>query len=307
MIPLLLLDFTLEAEDGAPLDLGANPGASLRGALYEALAAMYDTGEPVHSRHDADTNPVAWLLRLEDDEKTGGKDAPRPLALRPPPTLNAVQHTFTIALYGRGCDLTPMILSAADAMGGVGIGRGRQKTWLVAVNLRDPLTGQLTPLIDRQGKQIATLPLPTSPEVYTRFAALLASDSLTVRFITPTRIVAKGELCRQPTLRPWTQRLLERIRTMSELYADPVWIPFNDLLTAADHVVLVKDETRWQELWSHSRMDGMYKPLSGFVGTAHYSGDVSALLPYLLVGQALQVGKNTIKGCGWYEIAYHWR
>jgi CRISPR-associated endoribonuclease Cas6 len=309
MIPILLLDCTLEAADGEPLDLGANPGASLRGAIYEALAAMYDTGETISSRHDTETNPVAWLLRLEDAEKTGGKDPPRPLAIRPPQASTARQHTFTLALYGRGCDAAPMILSAVAALSGIGVGRDRQlhQARLTGVSARDPLTSQTTPLIDAAGRQIAPLPAPVSPDVYTPFATLLASESLTVRFITPTRIIVGGELCRQPILTHWLHRLLERIRTLTELYAEPVWIPFADLLKAADSVKLAEDETQWQEMWSHSRLDGMYKPLSGFVGTAHYSGDVNALLPYLLVGQAIQVGKNTIKGCGWYEIAYRWR
>jgi len=50
----------------------------------------------------------------------------------------------------------------------------------------------------------------------------------------------------------------------------------------------------------------MVKPLGGFVGTVHYEGDLSQLLPFILLGQSLQVGKNTMKGCGWYEITFQW-
>ncbi len=313
MIPVTLLEFTVESE--YTLDLGANPGSSLRGALYETLAAMYDTGDPVHSRYDTDTNPVAWLLRLEDKEKTGGKDVPRPLAIRPPLVddsaakglQTAIKLSFIIALYGRGREAAGLIISAVASMGSVGIGRSRAHFALRGVRSLDPLTGQPSTIIDANGMQIADLPSPPSLDSYCRFAALLDPHNLVMRFHTPTRIIDHHELSQRPVFRAWFQRLIERTRLISELYAEPVWIPFRDLLAQADTVQLTKDATHWQEMWSHSRFDGMYKPVSGFVGDASYSGDLGALLPYLLLGQSLQVGKNTVKGCGWYDITYRWQ
>ncbi|NUQ05474.1 MAG: CRISPR system precrRNA processing endoribonuclease RAMP protein Cas6 [Anaerolineae bacterium] len=320
MIPITLLECTLYSD--YPIDLGANPGSSLRGALYETLAAMYDTGDSAKSRHDSETNPVAWLLRLEDEVKTGGKDAPRPIAIRPPrpePGLlsamsgsqSGATTAFVIALYGRARDVAGLIVSAVASTGGIGMGRGRERGagryTLRRVRALDPLTGQGTEIVDMQGRQIAELPSPPSAEAYAHFAALLQADRLSVQFITPTRIIDHQALCKQPAFRPWFQRLLERIRQISDLYAEPVWIPFAELLGAADVIQTADDQTYWQELWSHSRIDGMYKPVSGFVGKVEYTGEFDLLLPYLLVGQSLQVGKNAIKGGGWYEMTYRWR
>jgi len=308
MIPVTILEFVLVGE--YPFDLGANPGASLRGGLYETLAAMYDTGDAALSRYDTDTNPVAWLLRLEDMQKTGGKDAPRPIAIRPPRVgMEGKEQTITMALYGRGVDAAPMLISAVAAMGTVGVGRNRKHTRYALSEVRaiDPLTKQKIVILDGAGKQVAPLPTPPSAEIYAQFAQLMHSTQLSMQFLTPTRIVDQGKLCHQPDFRPWFQRLIERIRQISDLYAVPVWIPFHDLLPAAEGVRIRHDATRWQEMWSHSRMDGMTKPASGFIGEAQYEGELTTLLPYILVGQALQVGKNTIKGAGWYEIGYRWR
>ncbi len=308
MIPITVLEFVLAGDH--PLDLGANPGSSLRGALYETLAAMYDTGDAAQSRYDTDTNLVAWLMRLEDLQKTGGKDAPRPIAIRPPqPFVKGEEQTFTMALYGRGVDAAPLLISAVAAMGAVGVGRNRKHTRYTLSEVRaiDPLTKQKTPILDRAGKQIAPLPTPPSAEIYMQFAQLLHPTQLNVQFLTPTRIVDRGALCHQPDFRPWFQRLTERIRQISDLYAAPVWIPFHDLLPAAEVVRITHTATRWQEMWSHSRIDGTTKPSSGFIGEVQYEGELGALLPYILVGQALQVGKNAIKGGGWYNVLYHWR
>jgi hypothetical protein len=305
MIPITLLECDLRAEGW--LDLGANPGSSLRGALYEALAAMYDNGEVVRSRHDADLNPVAWLLRLEDTETSGGRDLPRPLALRPPLQASGDHLTVGLAFYGRGVEAAPMVISAVEAMGQIGMGRGRRRARLEAVRAIDPLTRHMTLLRDAAGQAVGDLPPPPGKAAWEGLAAAMASDRLAVRFLTPTRIIREDRLCHQPVFAVWFQRLLERVRLLSEAYAEPLWIPFRELLEQARAVEMVDDRTRWIESWSHSRLDGTDKPTSGFRGEAHYRGDFRALLPYLLAGQATQVGKNTIKGCGWYEVVPAWR
>jgi hypothetical protein len=293
MIPISSLTITLNSR--YPLDLGANAGASLRGALYEALAVMYDSGAPP-STQDMEANPTAWLMRLEA-ETSGGKDVPRPFAIRPPLGPPSTQTRFGMSFYGRAAQLIPLVLSAWQAMQGIGLGRNRQAVSLGAVEAYDPLTRQTRSL--EEG-----LPPPPSAEAYQRFAALLHPERLSVRFVTPTRIIRQEHLCHEPHFRPWFQRLLERLRLLSELYAEPLWIPFTELLPQAEAVRLVKDGTRWQEGWTHNRREGMRRPMGGFVGEAHYEGDLRALLPYVLLGQAVQVGKNTVKGSGWYEVVY---
>jgi len=58
---------------------------------------------------------------------------------------------------------------------------------------------------------------------------------------------------------------------------------------------------------SQSRRLGRLTPVSGFIGTATYQAARStwaALVPYLLWGQEIHVGKNATKGDGWYEVSY---
>lgn len=308
MIPVTLLECQIESEQ--PLDLGANPGSSLRGALYEALAAMYDTGDAVLSRADVETNPVGWLLRLEDFNVSGGRDVPRPMALRPPRKLGGLQTIFELAFYGKGRETISMVLSALAAAGTIGIGRGRGRGegcyQLTHVKALDPLTRQATSFIE-EGRQVGELPIAPTASAYEHFAAALRPDALSVRFLTPMRLIQGDHLCHQPVFRVWVQRLLERLRTLSELYAEPVWIPFGEVLALCDNISVEHDETCWQEAWSYSRREGRGKPTGGFIGLARYNGQLQPLLPYLLLGQALQVGKNAIKGCGWYELVYEWK
>jgi hypothetical protein len=305
MIPISLLDFHIETK--FPLDFGANPGSSLRGALYEALQVMYDHDYPVQSRHEAEANPVAWLLRLEDYETTGGKDVPRPFAIRPPRMNHQTQSQFGMAFYGQGQNYIPLALSAWDAIQQIGLGRGRQKFHLAGVFARDVLSGHSRLLVKAGGEVVGEIPPPPSAQAYQGLAKLLKSKELSLRFLTPTRIVDQKVLQHQAQFLPWFKRLLERTRTISELYLpEPLWIPFADLLGQARQVKILKDQSQWQEMWSGSRRDGEMKPASGFVGQVSYQGDFEELLPWILLGQNLQVGKNTVHGGGWYEVLYDW-
>jgi hypothetical protein len=299
MIPITAFNIELHATH--EIDLGAIPGASLRGALYEALAVMYDTGEVPQSKHDTASNPVGWLLRLEETT-TGGKDVPRPMAIRPPLGNKQSQLTFGLSFYGRGQMCIPMVFSAVMAMKTIGVGRSRTRNKVSGVHIVhfDALTRQSRPL----GKE---LPAPIRGETYQNFANLLNHELVTIRFLTPTRIIQDERLCHKPIFRVWFQRLLERTRKISEAYAEPINIPFTELLALAEQVTIQEDKTRWQEGWSHSRLEGISRPMGGFMGEVTYRGDFKELYPYLLLGQSLQVGKNTIKGSGWYELDYRWR
>jgi len=305
MIPMTMLEFHVTAQH--PLDWGANPGSSIRGALYDGLRAMYDTGEASRARDD-ERNPVAWLLRMIDEDISGGHEAARPIAVRPPLQNHQRENSFGISLYGKGRDYLPYILSAVGAMQKIGVGRGRNQFTLKRVDQIDPMTYQASPLLDGAGKQIADLKPPISSTTYSTFAQSLNQERLCVRFLTPARIIQNKRLCHKPLFRPWFQRLLGRVRRVSELYMpEPIFVPFAELLPIAEQIALEDDRTRWQEAWSGSSREGMMRPTSGFIGEAHYSGDFSQLLPWLLIGQGLQVGKNTVKGCGWYRLDYQWQ
>ncbi|NDJ54703.1 MAG: CRISPR system precrRNA processing endoribonuclease RAMP protein Cas6 [Chloroflexi bacterium] len=300
MIPVTTLHFHLRSAQ--PLDFGRNPGSSVRGALYEALRSMYDTGLHVRDHLADERNPVSWLLSLEDAATSGGKDAPRPIAIRP------LQNGFGLSFYGRALDYIPLVLSAVDGMSQVGVGPKRTRFEIDRVDAIDPLTTQATTILNEAGEQVAPLPQPPTEAAYRRFAAMLDPTRLEVTFLTPTRIVDRGSLCHTPTFRPWFQRLLERTRLISELYMpEPIWVPFRDLLTCAKDVAIVQDDTTWVEAWSGSRRQNAYQPTSGFTGRVAYQSIHTELLPWVLLGQALQVGKHTIKGGGWYTVRYQWQ
>ena len=75
------------------------------------------------------------------------------------------------------------------------------------------------------------------------------------------------------------------------------------LLALADQVQLLDNQTRWVELESYSTRQRRSTQIGGLVGTATYRAvDWQPFAPWLVWGSLLGVGKNTVKGDGWYAI-----
>lgn len=331
----------------SPIALGANKGAAFRGALIGALRKHYCPnaavtrfapdagGEAMH----AALCPVCWLIAAEDEEAQRGKDAPRAYTIQPPLARKTVWQTgesfaWGVTLFGRALNLFPYIVLAVPQMGAEGIGamnpRGRfMCEQIEAVN---PLLRERRTLLALRHTQNADGPMVRVPDLpvtaaqvdaeATRLAAaLVARDNrLTLRFLTPTRIVDRGRLMHTPQFGPLFQRLCERLKSLGRFQIslrqsteastsnckfqieNP---PIANLLASADAVELVADGTRWEDAHSRSARTGQRTPIGGFVGAATYrAADWGPLLPALLWGQSAQVGKSAVKGDGWYEINF---
>jgi hypothetical protein len=109
------------------------------------------------------------------------------------------------------------------------------------------------------------------------------------------------------------QRLVERCQNLTEHYSvvalgtPPVaredWLRLYHVLSAAARAVeVVTDDTYWVEARSGSRRQQRYTEIGGLVGSVVFEGKLAPLLPWLLWGQSLHVGKDAVKGNGWYVI-----
>ncbi len=143
----------------------------------------------------------------------------------------------------------------------------------------------------------------THEAVLRRAAAMGEPERIALHFLTPTRIIDQGRLVHRPEFRPLFQRLIERLSALWEHYggASPP-LEFAGLMDAAREVRTVEDATRWVDLESYSARRDVRTPIGGFVGRAVFEGPVASLLPWLIWGEYTHVGKNAVKGDGWYRI-----
>ncbi len=310
------LRFTLRAE--MLVQLGPQAGAQLRGALWAALQQFACTApnirlDPLHRQHC----PMCRLMALETVEDARGSDPPRPFAVRPPllPRIEQDRVFYAgdrfavgINLFGDVVELFPYLCQAFYRMGEIGIGYGRGRFSLEQIEALDPFSGLTISLLENR-RIMAGPGLPVTQDKIDHAAAALPSDQITLRFLTPAYIKYQGQRLIHPTFEALIARLLERCQAIELHYTDqptsqPVWREHYLALTeAARQVRLAQDRTRWVEIGSGSRRTETRNSISGFVGEAVFEGDLAPFRSWLLWGQSLHVGKNTVKGDGWYEIS----
>ena len=319
------LRFTVEAT--TPIKMGEYKGSALRGAWAGYMRQAY-CGAPPAARSDPMHQamcPVCYLTSRET-----GSEGRRPYALQPPLSRQeryepGERLQFGFTLFGNAHTLFPYVLLAVREVGesyGIGSwlkeigGRGRYR--LVGVSAYDPHRGEEQILFQEPEAMVTSPTLAvTADSIHARAQDLMervrALDrTVQVRFLTPLRIIHHGGLMRWFTFSFFFQRLLERLYALGEHFdaaPDRFGKPAlretaNRLLPLAERVQVVENQTEWWDVKGYSSR--LKKPhfLGGLVGSVTLvSDDWPELLPFLLWGQSVQLGKNVVKGGGWFEVA----
>ncbi|MCX7683434.1 MAG: CRISPR system precrRNA processing endoribonuclease RAMP protein Cas6 [Anaerolineae bacterium] len=324
------LRFTVEAQD--IVELNEHPGSAIRGALFHALRNRFcgnrEAGECVVCLL-VTTCPVATLVSTLRTESQRGRDVPRPYTIQPPLGQIGTQtkqgrwrvgpgerFEFGLTLYARAMQLFPYVVLAVSEFERGGIGRrveqanGRWQRGRLAVRevwAENPLTGEQKPVL-RSGDRMVYVPdIPVTHQQITHHALRFTSSHLTLRFLTPTRIIERGHLLKPGVFhfQPFFQRLMERLEALSRHFSDTplVFDAPKGLIAAAGRVKVVDRDLRWEELHSYSTRRRAESPTSGFMGSVVLEAeDWSPFMPWLLWGQFTHVGKDAVKGNGWYEV-----
>lgn len=294
------------------LSFSDQPGSALRGGLYQALADHFcsERFNPVSPDH-SQRCPVCWLLAFENPMHQRGRDVARPLTIQPPDKssyANGSDVTFGISLVGAARDLLPYVVRAVEWMGDNGVGKGRGRFRLQAVHEYSPLWDTERLLMD--GKHVYSPTLAVNAARVADKAAELAPDRITLRFLTPTRLTANGKLMKTPEPGIVIARLLERCQNLVDHYCECDSRPVQEHWKAAAAAAVEQarglqmtyNDVSWVEVMSGSKRRGHATPISGFLGTVRWEGDLAGLHEWLLWGQSLHVGKDAVKGNGWYHI-----
>jgi hypothetical protein len=322
------------AEVTRPLRLPPAAAAALRGALFAALRQQFcfaacgpDCGRPAV----AASCPVCFLLAPVEPGNRRGQDLPRPYVLRFPsegPLAYAPGQTFDfgLATFGRALGVFPYTLLGVQEMGARGLGLGRGGSFrLTEVWAENPLAGRQERIYRAADRQVQTPALPVDgaqvaaeavalaaraagsslapPALGERGGATLSPQRLALRLTlrSPTRLVEAGRLVKPESfqLRTLVARLLERLDALGAHYgAGPTGADPAALLRQAEAVRVVERRLTWRDLFRASGRHGRLLPMGGLVGEVVLEGDLEPLLPWLVWGALVHVGKDAAMGNG---------
>lgn len=309
-------------ETTTPLELDDHSGSALRGSLFDALWKRFCTNRaaatcvecPLH-----DLCPVSALVAPLREENGRGRDVPRPYIILPP--LGKARRyevgkelIFGLTLFGNIVQLLPYILLSVPLIERYGLGkrvgeRGNQRGLFKVKRIESyhPLNKQRQTIYQAE-KAVVNIPaLVVRPEEVKTKAEALPTDRLTLHFLTPTRITEQARPLRQPSFRPLIWRLLERLNALQHEYGgdsgkERLTDDQRHSIDLAATVQCVEDATHWEEVYSYSYRQKSSSPISGIIGRATFAGDLAPFRELLTWGELIHVGKNCVKGNGWYTI-----
>jgi hypothetical protein len=252
-------------------------GNLVRGAFGAALRA---------------TAPPEWYRRLFEPGKriaaspSGLADWPRPFVFRTAHLQGTAvppggAFSFDMHVFDLSAPVLPCLREALAHMGAEGIGPGRGRAALEAVEVLD-LSG--TP-----GEGPCRLGLNPGPP----------ARRVSLRFVTPTELKASGEPAGRPRFPVLFARLRDRISTLRALYgAGPLEIDFRGLGERAEHIRLCREDLSYERRERRSGRTGQVHPLGGFTGSAEYERELGDFLPWLRAARWVGVGRQTVWGNG---------
>jgi hypothetical protein len=313
MLHFTAMHFVFLCEALEYIQLDAQPGTAIRGALYHALVNLFSPNDPIPG---VPLDPVRALLAAENEENARGRDVPRAFSVQPPPPYTRIdsgrRFSFGVSLYGSADALMPYLFRALPEMGSLGIGKGRGRFRLIRIN-------EITPLNDSNRiimhhKRVLEPRLMVTHRRVMEELEMRRTDEVTLRFLTPMRLIEGGSLVHTPKLGVLLRRLIERAQALVEHYQPPPeaapprtvwkdeWQRMGSMGDQIDEAGLLMDAVRWVDIQSYSRARGRATPIGGFVGQARWRINSPEILAWLLWGQSLHVGKNAAKGDGHFRV-----
>jgi hypothetical protein len=312
-ISLVQLRVTLRARD--PLQLPPYKGSTLRGGFGTvfketvcvvehrdcarcllrsrcAFPYVFDTPVPEETtrlrKYPAAPHPFVFLPPLE--EKT---------LYRLGETL-----TFDLTLIGKGADLLPYFIYTFERLGERrGLGKGRGRFVVESVTWLSP-QGEEVLIYDGNSKTLRnSFRSITVRDLSTLHSALSPLHSLTLHFVTPTRLVYAEALTPVLDFHILIRALLRRLSNLAYFHCGTeLQLDFRGLITAAEQVETVSSDLHWHNWERYSARQDARMKLGGCIGWVTYKGDLQPFLPLLRLGEIVHLGKGTSFGLGKYVM-----
>lgn len=288
-------------------------GSTLRGALGHSFRKV---SCPIRCEKSAScllryrcAYSVCFETPIPDDATIMRKYpfAPHPFVLEPPLHLGrdiAEGETLDIGLclIGRGSEFLPHFIYSFEELGNRGLGRQQAKARLIGVYTDDE-EGDC--IYNHAAEKMLDEPEKIGYEHVHKRAQDLCGKKVRMRFVTPTRIMSKGDYTSDPSLGKIVPGLMRRIHSLSYFHCGgPADVDPQELLAMADNVKLLeKKEWEWMDWERYSNRQQTKMKLGGFLGEAIYDSIPLPLMVYLVWGELLHIGKASAFGLGQYVLS----
>jgi len=211
---------------------------------------------------------------------------------------------FNLVLVGKGIDYLPYFVFLFDELGRLGIGRERGKYLLEKVEgLSDFSNTQYETIYESRGRFLSNgYKVKTLADIVNETSGY-TGQTLTINFVTPTRIKYQGKLGSNIDFCVFIKNLLRRISLLSEMHCSSrLDLNYAEIIEKAKKVQTIGSNLHWYDWERYSSRQKTRMKLGGFMGDISFEGDLAEFMPFIKLGEYLHIGKGTVYGLGKYQI-----
>ncbi|CAN0276394.1 unnamed protein product, partial [Phaeothamnion confervicola] len=286
-LPILSLVLELEVKDRFRLPPFA--GSMFRGCLGWALKEI--------------CSPEDYSFLFETT--AGDGDAARPFVLLPPLAARNLEQgdrlQVALRLIGRGCSHVHQFLHAFKLIGLRGLGESQCKYEVVRVVAEEGERRWVC--FDVNTPASTYIPLPSA---LGSFVQSIPADitGLEVDFVTPTRLVYRGQPARAPEFHVLVRTVLRRVSSLLQRELGPdLDVDYQLEIERSQSVEWKPLCLKWEDWERKSNRQGRSITMGGLVGRVRYTGRFEPeILSLLQCARLLHLGKATTFGMGSLEV-----
>jgi CRISPR-associated endoribonuclease Cas6 len=232
---------------------------------------------------------------------------PHPFVIEPPEGRKRAfkpgdSLMFGLTVIGRALDYLPYFIYAFDELGRTGLGRERGRFSLERVSQVDAKAqdDKAQAIYTSQEKTLHSV----NPETLAGIMPGNSSAPISLKFMTPTRIIYNGGLTLDLEFHILIRQLLRRFSMLSYFHCDidtSTW-NFKNIIEQAKDVAVKERKLHWHDWQRYSNRQQTKMKMGGFVGKITFEGHLGQFLPLMQAGEIVHVGKGTSFGLGKYAI-----
>ncbi len=206
-----------------------------------------------------------------------------------------------VLLLGRCITCLPQILDLVEAVGTIGLHKGRGRFSLNIVEAEDP--SGVRSFLWQNGAPRPELTPPVSDLGWWLDGQGLAAETLTLEFLTPARLIRDQRPLFKANFSELFPFILRRVSQVLGQHLETVSIDTPDYLIRQAATLAVADSSlNWFD-WRSLERDQGKQSLGGLLGTICVAGDALGELFWILkLGELLQIGKGAAFGAGRYRL-----
>ena len=236
--------------------------------------------------------------------------APHAFVLNPPWNNHRIYRpgselVFQLTLIGKAIDYLPYFIFTFITLGQQGIGRksdqGRNRFCLARVTSLNILREE-TEIYNHHDQRLHNLSSPLQGEDFCPPAS--EAKAVTLDFLSPVRLVYRGKLVEDLEFHIIFRSLLRRISSLSQFHCGTrLDLDFKSLVARAETIKTSNKQLRWYDWERYSRRQDARMKLGGVLGEIACEGHLTEFMPFITLGQWINVGKGTSFGLGQYKLA----